>query len=418
LKRFDNSLEEDAIEFKDTIFNRNGNLDFSNLKLIDEYDLIGNYVFVLDDKGKFIFKFGGLNIGEKIKNKFLKNKKIRIENLRFNKKPVRLISLPFKVNNKNYLILFAKPISDLNESLKILFFIIFSTIPIGILIAIFTGWLLSFKILKPIRDINETAKRITAENLNQRIKVDNPDDELGKLKMTINDMIERLQGSFNRIKQFTQDASHELRMPLTVIRSIGEVTLRHDREKKEYKETLESILEEVEELTKLVDDLLFLSRADFKKAKLNLEEVKLDEILKELTEQFKLIAKEKNLNLEFSNSYPVKIKADGAKLRQLFINLLDNAIKYTPSGGKIDVYFEKDDKNIVIAIKDTGIGIPEDKIGKIFDRFYQVDKSRSENKGSGLGLSIAKWIVEAHKGRIEVESIPGKGSIFTVLLPL
>ncbi|MDY6863663.1 MAG: heavy metal sensor histidine kinase [Thermodesulfobacteriota bacterium] len=280
------------------------------------------------------------------------------------------------------------------------------------------GWFLSRRSLKPIDKITLTTRRITATSLSERLPLKGTGDELDRLAVTINQMIERLEESFQKLSRFTADAAHELRTPIAALKGETEVLLSKNRTLKEYKEALVYNLERLDFLTRLINDLLLLSKADKGKEVLQLEVVKLNEILKELWEAFNLVASQKNTIFTFNDSEEVLIKGDSVKLKQLFSNLMDNAIKYTPGGGKIDLSIKPATDKVNIILKDTGIGIPEDDLSYIFDRFYRVEKSRSRNLGGvGLGLSICSWIVKAHKGTIEVESRVNQGSTFTVTLP-
>jgi signal transduction histidine kinase len=249
--------------------------------------------------------------------------------------------------------------------------------------------------------------------------VRNAGDELGRLSITINDMIRRLHDSFARVRQFSADASHELRTPLTIMRGEIELGLRSPKSLEEYRELLESTLEEIMRLTTIVDNLLTLEKADQGTGGANFSEVDLQALVEELYEDTELLAARKSIAIRLRTSTPITIVGDRGRLRQLFLNLVDNAIKYTPDGGGVSLALERHDGAAVFEVSDTGVGIAADDLGKIFDRFYRVDKARSrELGGSGLGLSIAKWIAELHRGTITVRSEPRKGSTFTVTLPI
>jgi signal transduction histidine kinase len=250
-------------------------------------------------------------------------------------------------------------------------------------------------------------------------------------------MISRLDRSFRQVKQFSTDASHELKTPLTILKGEVEVALRKERGPREYEEILKSNLEEINRMSQIVEDLLLLSRADSGQIRLNREDIDLNEILSEVIAHLNVLAKSKNLCIETSNHREeVHIYGDPLRIRELFLNLIENGIKYTEDGGSIHVLLTRDGllkeekqtahiqgaklpEFVQIIISDTGIGIAKEDQEKIFDRFFRVDKARSrEQGGSGLGLSICKWIVEAHQGEIRVESELGKGSSFIVKLPI
>jgi len=308
--------------------------------------------------------------------------------------------------------------------------------------------------LKPVDRVTQTARMITSQNLNQRIQTLKVKDEISRLIDTFNEMISRLDQSFRQIKQFTTDASHELKTPLTILKGEVEVALRKKRTLYEYEQILESNLEEIDRMSKIVEDLLLLSKADIGEIRLNREEIHLPRFISGLTEQMKILAQPKNIRIEISNHQnEIHVLGDALRMRELFINLIENGIKYTEAGGSILITLTietdpppdlehgpakrealrraggsvnsmtpKERKAVAFAkiiVADTGIGIALEDQEKIFNRFFRVDKARSrEQGGSGLGLSICKWIVEAHQGEITVESEPGKGSSFIVRLPL
>jgi len=280
------------------------------------------------------------------------------------------------------------------------------------------GWLLSRKSLRPIDKITETTKRITATNLSERLPLQESDDDLDRLATTINQMMERLEESFQKLSRFTADAAHELRTPLAALKGETEVLLSRKRSSEEYQEALTNNLERLDFLTKLVNDLLILSQADEGKASLKIENLNFSELLKQLYEAFNIVAMQKKIDFTFFTPEEVLINGDRIKLKQLFSNLIDNAIKYTPDGGNISLIIQPEKDQVAVIIKDTGIGIPSDDLLHIFDRFYRVDTSRSRISGGvGLGLSICHWIVKAHHGTIDVKSQLHQGATFTVTLP-
>jgi heavy metal sensor kinase len=307
-------------------------------------------------------------------------------------------------------------VRDLLQSLYIIFLIL---APIALGVSVFGGLALANKSLAPVKDIATRARRITAENLDQTLPVANPDDEIGRLTLTINEMIRRLHDSFAQVRQFSGDASHELRTPLTIVRGEIELALRSHKSPKEYRRVLESTLEEVLRLTSIIDNLLTLTKADQGLYRAEFSEINLKSLVEELCEDSEVLASRKKIKVALDSGPSITIVGDRLRLRQLFLNLIDNAIKYTPVGGKVTMAVERQNGSAVFRVADTGIGIPAEEIPKIFDRFYRVDKARSrEMGGTGLGLSIAKWIAELHRGTISVESELLKGSVFTVRLPV
>jgi heavy metal sensor kinase len=323
---------------------------------------------------------------------------------------------------KDIRIYVAYPLAELREVLDNLFSIFLVLIPIALALSIAGGWFLAYESLKPVDAVTRTARQITAQNLDQRIPERGVNDEIGRLISTFNGMIARLHRSFEQIRQFSVDASHELRTPLTIMRGEVELALRHSKDPEEYRRILVSNLEEIVRLSTITENLLTLSKAELGQQEvLSREHFNLREMIGELFEDSEIIALKKEIAIVLEKNEEISLHGDPLRLRQLFLNLIDNAIKYTPERGKVTLSSESVDGFARIQVRDTGIGIPKDEQRKIFDRFYRVDKARSRELGgggSGLGLTIAKWIAELHRGRIEVESEPGQGSAFSVYLPL
>ncbi|MGD8534942.1 MAG: ATP-binding protein [Candidatus Aminicenantes bacterium] len=292
----------------------------------------------------------------------------------------------------------------------------------GLMLLVFAslgGSLIIRKALQPVKSVVQTANEITTEDLSLRIDVKNRQDEIGALVKTFNDMIIRLEKSVNKIRQFSGDVSHELRTPLTIIRGEIEVLLRKKRTEEEYMKTLKSALEESSRMEKIIDDLLFLSRAEaLDKSKFN-KTVQLDEIVANVVKIRNQPAVNKGLTIIAEKVKPAKVKGNKELLERMITNVIDNAIRYTPSGGRIEVLLTKSQDKIQLEIRDTGIGIPDESLPYIYDRFYVVDKSRSrETGGAGLGLSIVKWISDHHRAEIEVKSKENQGTSFIIKFPL
>ncbi|MBX2991140.1 MAG: HAMP domain-containing protein [Bacteroidetes bacterium] len=321
--------------------------------------------------------------------------------------------------DQNFTILVAYSLSELGDVLENLFAIFLYLIPIAVALSVLGGLYLANKALAPVDDVTRRARKITAENLDQSIPPRYVDDEIGRLVGTMNEMIRRLHGSFAQTRQFSSDASHELRTPLTIMRGEIELALRNEKTPAEYREILSSTLEEILRLKSIIDNLLTLGKADHGVLDLKLEEVHLDSLIKDLFDDSEMLAESKQIHVELKNTEPVTIVGDKGRLHQLFLNIVDNAIKYTPRGGHVAISVQRLNGSALVEVEDDGIGIPEQDIDKIFDRFYRVDKARSrEMGGTGLGLSIAKWIAEIHRGTITVESEIDKGSRFTVTIPI
>ena len=280
------------------------------------------------------------------------------------------------------------------------------------------GIFLAGRALKPVDKIAQTAQEIEENDLSRRINV-NTKDELGRLAATLNAMIARLEKAFQRQKQFTSDASHELRAPLAVIEAESSLALQKERPSTDYRQSLETISQEAKQMSSLIDQLLTLARADAGKEQWNFAEVNLGKLITNLGTDVEVLCQEKGLGLQLGQTEDLAVKGDETRLRELFMNLLDNAIRYTPAPGTVSISLRREGQMAVVAIKDTGTGIPPEDIPFIFERFYRVDKSRSRAEGgTGLGLAISRHIVEAHGGKIQVESQAGAGSTFSVWLPM
>ncbi len=279
------------------------------------------------------------------------------------------------------------------------------------------AWILTGRVLRPIDRMSERVRRISIRDLSERFHFDQP-DEIGRLASTFDEMISRLQASVERQKRFTSDASHELRTPLTVMQADIDLALRRPRTAGEYRETLESAQEEVTRLSRIVSDLLVLTRLDTDASFVEHEPVALDVLLDSVVSGLQPLARDREINLNYWFSAPVTIKGDVTRLKQLFINLLDNALKYSSSGDEVRVGLESLPDAIHVTVSDTGMGIDSEDLPHIFERFYRADQARSRShEGTGLGLAIAKSAVKAHQGDIDVVSRAGFGTTFTVTLP-
>ncbi len=294
-------------------------------------------------------------------------------------------------------------------------------IPAAVILFSLGGWFLAGRALAPVDRITRAVQKINAENLDQRLPLSKSSDEISRLTETFNSMLSRLKEQFHKMKQFSGDASHELRTPLTILRGETEVALRWAKEPDEFREILRSNMEEIDRMERIIENLLTLAKNEELKRNLELQELSLSDLLQELYLSGNILG-EKNevsvrLNLEVETE--VTLRGDELRLRQLFLNLISNAVKYTSSGGTVTIGLTCTDDAAVITVTDTGVGIAPEHLALIFDRFYRVDKARNRNDGgSGLGLAIAKWVVDAHEGTIHVASIPDEGSTFTVSLPL
>src|SRR5262245_12777237 len=331
--------------------------------------------------------------------------------------PYRLMSGGARIGGRPVIVQVARSEGSIIQDLNQLLYILLLGFPIAVVVAGVGGYLLARRALAPVDRMAERARLINAERLNDRLPVNNPDDELGRLATVFNQTLTRLESSFDQMRRFTADASHELRTPLTAIRSVGEVGLRGRRDEVAYREIIGSMLEEVDRLALLVDRLLTLSRADTGQAQLAVDIVDIPQLADEVAEQLGVLAEEKNQSIQVHFDMVPRWTGDRVMLRQALLNLVDNAIKYSPVGGNIEIRVTHSTDGTIIDVTDTGPGIPTDLRSRVFDRFYRVDKARSrENGGTGLGLAIAKWAVEVNGGRLTLEPTSTVGSRFRITL--
>jgi heavy metal sensor kinase len=307
---------------------------------------------------------------------------------------------------------------DLLQVNKLLFILV--PIPLTLLFGYIIGQMIVGKILKPIKEITDTANNITHEDLSLRVKADNVDEELRCLIEAFNGMVSRLGESFEYITDSSAYIAHELKTPIAIIRGESEFALKKEREKDEYKRVIDVNLQEAKRMLKIIEDLLLLTKMNYQPDVLKLEQIDLTQFIKIIYEQAKILASKKNImvNIDIPEGAGV-VNADELHLRRLFFNLIDNAIKFTPANGNIRISLKYEKQKAAVSIADTGIGIGEENLPKLFDKFFRIEgKVKDSSPSSGLGLSIAQSIVKLHKGEIAITSELGKGSIFTVLLPL
>jgi heavy metal sensor kinase len=291
-------------------------------------------------------------------------------------------------------------------------------LPLVIVVAGLGGYLLARRALAPIDHLAVEARRVTAENLHERLSVPNQHDEIGRLAAVINDTLARLESSFDKLRRFTADASHELRTPLAVIRGIGEAGLVETRSADEYKEAIGSMLEEIDRLTTLVDTLLRLSHGDAGSVHLTRESLDLGQLVREVAASLSVLAEERRQVISIQEEDRVAVCVDRLVLREAITNVLDNAIKYSPVGTAIVVAVRAAANEALVEVADQGPGIAPEYRERIFDRFFRVDAARSrEAGGTGLGLAIAKWAVEINRGAIRVDAGADRGSVFRISLP-
>ena len=293
---------------------------------------------------------------------------------------------------------------------------------LGILVALPLGEWIARRALEPVdRIITEVRAISDGRSLHRRLAVPRVKDELGRLADTLNQMMERLERSFAALRRFTADASHELKTPLTVLRAGVERVITHPAAPPEMLPVIEETLAEINRMTELVDALLTLARADEGRADLHREAVDLRAVIDEVRETGELLAEHGGVTMEVATpAGPVVLPVDRSRIRELILNLVENAVKYTPRGGSVRLQLGTADGRVLLSVADTGIGVAPGDLPHIFDRFWRADGARTrtgERSGTGLGLAICKWIAEAHGGSIDVQSRPGRGTTFTVILP-
>ena len=323
-----------------------------------------------------------------------------------------------------YLIVISTPLERAARELRAIRLTLYLAVSLALALAALGGWFLARRSLAPVAEMTERARRISAESLEQRLPVVNPRDELGLLAETFNGLLGRLDGSFALQRRFMADASHELRTPISVMRTATGVTLeREGRDEGEYRDALKVVDEQAQRLTRIVEDMFTLARADTGRLTPRRDRFRLDELLSETVRAAEVLGARKGLRVEAGRLEETPYVGDEGLLRQMILNLLDNAIKYTPPGGAVVASLERVPAGHAVVISDTGAGVPAEARAHIFERFYRVDRARSRGDatdlggGAGLGLSIARWIAEVHRGRLELRRSDETGSTFVATLP-
>lgn len=332
--------------------------------------------------------------------------------------PVRILTAPVMEGGRMVnLIQVGMSLQSVSETLTRFLIVMAVLLPAGLVLAGSVGLVLARRALKPVDRMIEAARHIGAEHLAERVQETGAGDELDRLSKTLNEMLERLDASFRQMRQFSADASHELQTPLTILKGELEVGLRASRSPGEYREILASSLEEVDRIDRLVDGLLMLHRAEAGMLRMDRREVDLDRLVDDIVRSLELLAGERSIELVRGVVEPVAIPGDPERLRRMLLNLVENAVKYTGPGGRVEISLKREGDGASLSVSDTGIGISEEDRQRIFEPFYRSSDARSmADRGTGLGLSIARSIAAAHGGSIRVESRPGRGSTFIVQL--
>ncbi len=332
--------------------------------------------------------------------------------------PFRILTDEVTISDRPLVIQVGWSEAAMQQELRELFLVLVLGLPLSVAVAGLGGYWLARDALDPINRMAERARSITAERLGERLPVENPKDELGRLASVFNTTLARLESSFEQMRRFTAHVSHELRTPLTAIRSVGEVGLREARDEDAYRAVIGNMLEDADKLRGLVERLLLLSKGDTGQIKLSAQTIDLVELSRGVAVHLSVLAEEKEQSLTVDGVETCRCVGDRLVVRQALINLVDNAIKYTPRGGRIQMHVSEDAEHVVVEVRDTGPGIPEAVQHRIFDRFWRGASDQSAaSTGAGLGLALAKWAVEAHYGDLTYENADGGGSVFRVTLP-
>jgi heavy metal sensor kinase len=412
----DDTLLERAVGIERFIEDHKTRLDLEEVK--EEFRAHGELFQVFDAEGALVHRGAAL---EGAAAPLAAVSGDHFESVLVGGEPLRFASHTVDIDGRPFNIQVAAPLHDLQEGLRESAWMLLPLFPLMLVLAAAGGYWLARRALAPVDAITQTARSLSADNLAARLAVPRTNDELARLSATLNEMLARLEAAFRRISRFTADASHELRTPLAVMRTTAEVTLRTTDSAGEARAALEQILAEVERTTHLTENLLLLAKADSGANALHRHRIDLAAAVGEACAQANVLARVKGLALEaeLPDEQRLWVAGDSHALRRVFLILLDNAVKYTPAGGRIAVKLREHGGSAVGEVVDSGIGIAADDLPHVFDRFFRADRARSrEHGGAGLGLAIARWIVESHGGVIDVVSDQERGSRFEVRLPL
>ena len=397
----------------------NASLNIKKLSLIKAEGLSGERFELFDKTGKVlitdpvIYKLPFPDLNSLSENSFT------YERRRIHKHKYHILWSKFETENDSvYVLETAALANDVFEELDRLLYLFLIIIPAGLIITGFAAYFISKAAFKPITKMAGTAQNISGENLDKRLELPKANDEVKVLAETLNGMIERIDNAFKSQKRFVANASHEIKTPLTVIQTELEILEKRIKDA-ESEESIKNALSEIDSLTKLTNSLLTVAKLDASQTKLKKDIIRIDELLADCAQAMNQAAVKKNIRINLSIEEAVEINADKEKLKSVFLNLIDNAIKYSFADSSIKINLKKNaDKKVNIEVIDNGQGIPPAEIPFVFNRFYRSDEIRAEISGSGLGLAIAREIIELHKGDIRVESKPGVATIFTVYLPI
>lgn len=413
-QNLDDSLKAHSQTIEASLDYKNGKPSLGDVEIYDQL------ILLFDSSGKPVEERGSPGLVKKA-IPFLKGiqffKTATYRTFKDSDTAYRLYIVPLNGDSASSFLVIGRTTEEISVVLNNFFFIL-STISLGVLLLSGLGGIfLTSRFLRPLERMRKTAETIGANDLSQRIPIENT-DELSRLALAFNNMIERLESAFKRQKQFTSDASHELRTPLAVIQAESSLALRKKRRPEEYRQTIQTVLKESQQMRSIIEKLLYLARLDQGTTMYRFEKVDIKDLVVDGVREMESLILEKRITLSCSAKNSVFVRGDATALRQVVTNILQNAIRYTEPGGRIGVSVEDSEDEGRILFADTGIGIDEEHIPHIFDRFYRVDAARTDRDGgSGLGLSICKEIISLHEGTITVHSKLGQGSTFTVHLP-
>ena len=410
--RLEGQVKENVDELVEELNDKHGYLDDDDREYYDD----GVYISIYDEQGNYV---EGNTPTDFIEDGPFQTK---VRTMKINNQEWIIYDVSKDDGKGNsYWIRGIAPLDQISSTLSMIILIACVSFPFFILLAGFGGYFITKRAFKPVQQITDAANQITdAKDLSKRIHLQGAKDEIYALAQTFDDMFERLEKSFESEKQFTSDASHELRTPTSVIISQCEYALSQSQDAEEMKASLEVILRQSKKMSGLISQLLLLARADHKEANLILESFDISELVEMVVEELMDLAEENDIELQLDVKEPIYVKADQTLIMRMVINLITNAITYGKQGGWVKIKLYTEGTNVVGQIIDNGMGIAEQDQEKIWDRFYRVNTARtaSAKDNTGLGLSMVKWIAEKHGGTVAVESKLGEGSIFTFTLPL
>ena len=419
----DDGIESQVDDLKSFLEAQKKDASFSKLQeeVNERYSIehTGDYLALYAEDGELIYESSILKAHQSVLMPPEQIKRPLNRSRRIDDKPFRFFFQKITVNGRVFIAEMGSPAEDAVETLHLFRSYLLMFAPLLLIVAAGVGYWMSRRALSPVDELVRTAREVSGANLSSRLQKLETGDELQRLSDTLNEMLDRIEAAFLRVTQFTADASHELRTPVSLIRTEAELALRRSRGEAEYQEALRHILLESERTTMLLEQLLSLARADSGRETLQMQPVDLRSLLRGVVDSWQQVAAIRGLNFSANiDDRESFVMGDETLLHRLTEILLDNAFKFTPAAGSVELSLASKGDNLRLTVQDSGVGIPQDEQGKIFERFYRVDKAHSRAQGgAGLGLSIAQWIASQHRGSITVESNPGEGAAFRVDLP-